>query len=113
MPASPEYLEHLAELLEPLGAVRTKRMFGGAGVFLDGTMFGLIFEDVLYLKADGENRGDFEDRGLRPFTYTKKSRKEPVQLSYFEAPEELLDDTDGLCDWAGKAWQAARRAARK
>ncbi len=112
MPVSPEYLEHLAELLEPLGAVRTKRMFGGAGVFLDGTMFGLIVDDVLYLKADGQTRGDFEDRGLGPFTYTKKSRKEPVKLSYFEAPEELLDDSDAICAWAGKAWEAARRAAR-
>ncbi|NQV82785.1 MAG: TfoX/Sxy family protein [Rhodospirillales bacterium] len=112
MPVSSEYIDHLLQLLEPLGAVRTKRMFGGAGVFLDGTMFGLIVDDVLYLKADDENRSDFEERGLSPFTYTKKTRPEPVQLSYFEAPDDVFDDPGDLCVWAAKAWEAARRTAK-
>jgi len=112
MPVSPEYLDYLLDLLQPLGPVGAKRMFGGAGLFLDGTMFGLIVDDVLYLKADGQTRGAFEARGLGPFTYKKKSRKEPVRLSYFEAPPDVIDDSDGLCAWGRDAWDAARRADR-
>jgi DNA transformation protein len=113
MTINPEYLEHLTEMPEPLGPVRAKRMFGGAGIFLDGVMFGLVVDDGLYLKADDGNRGDFENLGLGPSTYQKKNREEPVQLSNFEAPAESLDDADELCDWARKAWEAARRAAKK
>ncbi len=112
MPISPEYLDYLLDLLGPLGPVRAKRMFGGAGLFLDGTMFGLIIEDVLYLKADGQTQGEFEDRGMGPFTYEKKSRKEPVRLSYFEAPPDVIEESDELCRWGRNAWEAARRAAK-
>ena len=51
MPVSPEHLDYLFDILEPLGPVRAKRMFGGAGLFLDGTMFGLIIDDILYFKG--------------------------------------------------------------
>ncbi len=111
MPVSPEYLDYLLDLLAPLGPVRSKRMFGGAGLFMDGTMFGLIVDDVLYLKADGQTQGDFEDRGMAPFSYQKKSRKEPVRLSYFEAPPDVIEDSDDLCAWGRGAWEAARRAS--
>ena len=77
MPVSPEYLDYLLDLLAPLGPVQAKRMFGGAGLFLDGTMFGLIVDDVLYLKADGQTRGAFEARSLGPFTYRKKAARNP------------------------------------
>ena len=113
MPISPEYLDYLLDLLEPLGPVRAKRMFGGAGLFLDGTMFGLIIDDVLYLKADEQTQGEFEARGMGPFTYEKKSRTESVRLSYFEAPPDVIEESDGLCAWSRNAWEAARRAAGK
>lgn len=112
MPVSPEYLDYLLDLLAPLGPVGAKRMFGGAGLFLEGVMFALVVDDVLYLKADEQTRGAFEDRGLGPFTYTKKSRKEPVRLSYFEAPPDVIEDSDGLCAWGRDAWEAAKRTAR-
>ncbi|MCH7865714.1 MAG: TfoX/Sxy family protein [Proteobacteria bacterium] len=112
MPVSTEFLEFLVDQLGPLGPIRSKRMFGGAGLFMDGTMFGLVVDDGLYLKADDENRPDFEAQGLGPFTYEKKNRKEPVKLSYFEAPPGLADNQDDLCDWGRKAWEAARRAAK-
>ena len=112
MAVSPEYLDYLLDMLGPLGPVRAKRMFGGAGLFLDGTMFGLIIEDVLYLKADEQTQGEFEARGMGPFTYKKKSRAEPVRLSYFEAPPDVIEESDGLCAWGRNAWEAARRAAK-
>ena len=113
MPVSPQYLDYLLDMLATMGAVQSKRMFGGAGLFKDATMFGLIVDDVLYLKADGQTQGNFEDRGMGPFSYKKKSRKEPVRLSYFETPPDVIEESDDLRAWSRNAWEAARRAAAK
>ncbi len=109
MPASSGFYAHLVDLMESFGPVTVRRMFGGAGVFREGLMFGLIADDTLYLKADQHNRGDFEARGLDPFTYRAKSRT--TALSYYQAPPEVMEDPQALAAWADKAYQAALRAA--
>ncbi len=111
MTMSPEFRDHLLDLLASLGPVAPRRMFGGSGLFLDGTMFGLIFNDVLYLKADAVNQPDFVDLGMDPFVYERKGK--PIALSYWQAPSEILDDGESLSEWAGKAWEAARRTPKK
>ncbi len=108
MPLNPEFRDHLLDLLAPLGAVTVRAMFGGGGVYLDGTMFGLVADDVLYLKVDDANRGDFEAAGSGPFVYQGKTR--PVAMSYYQVPAEIMDDGETLCRWARRAWEAARRA---
>ena len=110
MTMSPDFRDYLLDQLAPLGGVEAKRMFGGGGLYLDGAMFGLVADDVLYLKADDGNRADFEDRGMVPFTYTNKARKKPVQMSYYETPDDVLEDPEALSAWAGRAWEAARRS---
>ncbi|MBD2858186.1 TfoX/Sxy family protein [Spongiibacter sp. KMU-158] len=85
-------------------------MFGGYGLFLDGLMFALVIEDTLYLKADEHSRVDFEDRDLPPFTYGRQGKQ--IALSYFQAPEEALDDSQMLADWANRAFAAALQARR-
>jgi hypothetical protein len=44
--------EGLAELFAEFGPVSVRRMFGGAGIWADSTMFALIVDDIIYLKAD-------------------------------------------------------------
>ncbi|MBL4693369.1 MAG: TfoX/Sxy family protein, partial [Magnetovibrio sp.] len=38
MAVSAEFQGYVVELLEPIGPVQAKRMFGGAGLYLDGTI---------------------------------------------------------------------------
>ena len=109
MTMSPNFRDYLVHQLEPFGLVAAKRMFGG-GLFRDGTMFALIADDVLYLKADEQNQADLEDRGMGPFFYEKKDRKEPVKMSYWEVPPDVLEDPGELCQSAVRAWEAARRS---
>ncbi len=97
------------EILAPLGPVVIKRMFGGGGVFLDGLMFGLVADGVLYFKADEESRQAFEDEGMKPFSYEKKTGQTTV-MSYWQLPDRLLDEPDELVTWAKGAFAAARRA---
>ena len=110
MTMSPGFRDYLLDQLEPFGPVAAKRMFGGGGLYLDGAMFGLIADDVLYLKADDGNRAGFEDAGMAPFAYEKKTRKEPVKLSFWECPPDVLENPEALSAWAGRAWEAARRS---
>ena len=79
-----EFVDHLAELFGEFGPVTIRRMFGGHGVFRDGLMFGLVFDDTFYLKVDEHNRAMFETEGLPAFEYTRKRKRIP--LSYYPRP---------------------------
>ncbi|MDH3725633.1 MAG: TfoX/Sxy family protein, partial [Thermoleophilia bacterium] len=70
---SREFAEHVVDLLQAMGPVDARSMFGGYGIFLDGLMFGLIADEVLYLKVDEENRPEFEELGLGAFVYEGKN----------------------------------------
>ncbi|MDP6650671.1 MAG: TfoX/Sxy family protein [Gammaproteobacteria bacterium] len=106
-----EFAAYVVDLSQAIGPVYSKRMFGGFGIFLDGMMFGLIAENILYLKVDDEIRADFEELGLQPFTYDKQGRQ--MRLSYYQAPEEALENMDIMLEWGNKGFAAALRASVK
>ena len=103
--ADPEYIK---ELFAAFGPVSVRRMFGGAGIFADGLMIGLISADEIYLKADGQTAPSFQAEGLKPFTYGAKRKR--VVMSYWRMPERLFDDPDELAQWARAALGAAQRS---
>ena len=103
-----EFIIYLLELFEPMGAVEAKAMFGGFGIYRKGIMFGLVAKDCLYLKTDDENRQDYESKALPPFTYDRKGKK--LSMSYYQAPPEVMDSSEELCQWGERAYQAALRA---
>ena len=105
MAVSSEFRDYLEEHLSGLGPVRFKRMFGGAGLYLHDVIFGLIIEDVLYLKTDAATRPLFQAAGSRPFEYEKKSGK-VVGVRYWSLPETALDDPDEAVEWARRALAA-------
>ena len=100
--------EDIQELFSAFGLVTVRRMFGGAGIYADGTMFGLLADGVIYLKADERNAPAFERESLPPFTYATKDGKRGV-MSYRRMPERLYDDPDELATWARDALAAAQR----
>jgi DNA transformation protein len=110
MAISPDFQAFLQDQLGLFGPIAIRRMFGGAGIFRDGLMFGLVVDETLYLKVDDTNRGDFERAGMGPFTYLRKSK--PASLGYFEVPADVLEDPHEMRDWAEKAFAVARTAAR-
>ena len=101
--------DYIIELFTAFGPVAVRRMFGGAGIFADGLMIGLVADGVVYLKADQHSRSAFEAEGLRPFTYGKTVSR--VVMSYWRMPARLYDDPDELARWATEAQAAARRGA--
>ena len=108
MKTSNEFATHAAELLATVGLVVVRRMFGGYGLYCGGTMFALIANDVLYLKVDEVNRGEFERAGATPFVYEAKGRR--MVMSYLSAPAQALESPDLAAQWARSAYAAALRA---
>ena len=112
MVASDSFAEFLREQLAPLGRVSMRRMFGKTGVFCDGVMFGVVADNMLYLRVDDHNRTAFKEaQSSPPLNYAKKGTI--IDLSFWRAPERLLDEPDELVDWARLALAAARRVAAK
>jgi DNA transformation protein len=109
MAIDPSFRDAVTFRLSPMGPVVARGMFGGAGIFLDGLMFGLIVGDALYLKADGETELAFEEAGSEPFTYLRAGA--PATLGYWRVPEEVWDDGAALLRWSGDALGVAKRAA--
>lgn len=105
-----DFVPYLHEVFRAFGTISTKRMFGGHGVYHDGLMFGLVADDVLYLKADDESRQAFAERGLEPFEYVKNGK--PMKMSYCMAPEEIYEDENAAREWAALAFAAAMRGKK-
>ena len=110
MSVSAEFIEFLLESLAPVGSLSARRMFGGAGLYADGVMFGLIADDAVYLKANDETAKAYQAEGLEPFTYRGKSK--PVRMSYWRAPERLFDDPEEFVAWAEIALDVARAGVK-
>jgi len=101
--------ERIAEMFAAFGAIDVRRMFGGVGIYADGTMFALGYDDSVYLKADDLTREAFEREGQGPFTYDTRTGRHAL-TSYWRIPDRLHDDPDELARWAAAALAAARRA---
>jgi DNA transformation protein and related proteins len=100
-----EFVDYIIELMQSLGAIYAKAMFGGYGIFLNKLMFALVAEGTLYLKADKESEKDYINLGLGAFTYYKKEKK--FKMSYYQVPEEALEDAEKMNYWASKAYAVA------
>jgi len=86
-------------------------MFGGAGVWADGTMFGLIVDDLIYLQADEAIIGDLAREQMRPFVDAPPKSGSRSLQSYWRMPDRLYDDPEAPADWARRPLAAAQRAA--
>lgn len=105
-----EFVDWVVELLQSIGPVGPRRMFGGTGLFMDGLMFAIVMDGVLYLKTDERTRDDFAALDLQPFTYLRQGKT--CSLSYYQAPEEVLESVETMRDWANRAYGVALRARR-
>lgn len=106
-----EYVSYVVELMQVIGPVQARPMFGGFGVFLDKIMFALIADSILYLKVNPESKQVFEHRNLEAFRYFKKDK--PYTMAYFQAPEEVFENSEDMALWANQAHAVALMAKSK
>jgi len=103
MAVSEEYLQFVLDQLAELNGASARRMFGGAGIYLRGIMFGLVADDRAYLRVDDSNRKSFVDAGSGPFRPYGRAAAMP----YYEVPVEVIEDPGEFCAWAERALAAA------
>jgi DNA transformation protein len=111
MGVSRDFAAYVQELFAPLGVIRVKQMFGGAGVYADDLMFALIHDDALYLRVDAEIEARFREAGSQPFIYKTKDGAE-MSLGYWRAPDEVLESPEEAEPWARLSIEAALRKQR-
>jgi len=111
--------DDIRELFGAFGSVEVRRLFGGAGVYADDTMFALVHDGVIFLKVDEQSAPAFDREGLEPFSYARGGERASL-TSYRRMPDRLYDDPDELVVWArtalaaaGRKGSAKRRAATK
>ena len=92
----------VAFLIDQLGdpSVEAKRMFGGHGIYRDGGMFALVYDDVVYLKFTND---EAEASGRPPFS----PRPGQTFPTFREISAEELEDAATLRELARNAQQAA------
>lgn len=81
------FADELAESWQPIGNLTSKRMFGGVGIFVDGSMFALIDSDRrLHLKVGDLNAATLESVGGSLHG----------RMPYRSIPDEVLADGERL-----------------
>jgi DNA transformation protein and related proteins len=109
MPVSEGYLTYVLDQLRPIvPGIRVRRMFGGVGLYATDLFFAVIDDDVLYLKVDDATRGEYEARGMPPFSPIEGH----ASMNYSQLPEEILEERDELHRWTSRSLDVARSAKR-
>lgn len=97
MPLNEEFKEFVTGQLEGMEGVTFKKMFGGAGIFHDGRMFGLLHRSQMFLKVNDSNRKEYEEAGSGQF---QPFPNKPMKMPYYEVPPEILEDREKLGEWS-------------
>jgi DNA transformation protein len=85
-------------------------MFGGAGLYFDEFFFGLIADDILYLRVDDANRPDYSRRGMAQFRpYADRPH---LSMNYYETPADVLENAGELVAWARRSVEVAMKAPK-
>jgi DNA transformation protein len=97
MAVSSDFLNFVLDQFSSWGGVTARKMFGGAGLYRDGKMFGLIANDVAYLKVDDSNREQYVRAGSKQF---KPYANKATLMPYYEIPPNVLEQPDLIVEWA-------------
>lgn len=97
MAVSNDFIEYILDQFSEWDDIDARRMFGGVGLFRDGKMFGLLADNVAYLKVDETNKDKFIEAGSTPFHPFQDQSK---SMSYFEIPPDIMESREKLIAWA-------------
>ena len=104
MALNEDFKNFVLDQLQGIGDFETKRMLGGVALLHQGTAFAKIKHDKVWLKVNDSNRSDFDNLGMKQYTYGKDNSR---KLNFYETPVEIIEDRDKLKDWAKKSVEIA------
>jgi len=101
----------IEEMFAALGRVTIRRMFGGKGIYFQGTIIAVAFQGDILLKADDVSAPAFEAAGAVRWAYDGKQGK-AVNMPYWSIPAEAFDDSDVMAQWVRLAHEAGLRSGK-
>jgi DNA transformation protein len=87
--------------LSEVGDVVARPMFGGAGFYLRGSFFAILYKQHFYMRVSDETIGEFKKRRMKPFE--PFAGKRGTSHKYYEVPPEILESPPDLAAWVRKA----------
>jgi DNA transformation protein len=93
------YRDFVLDQLRSLEGVSCRAMFGGYGLYLGADFFGILYDGRLYFNTDETTREEYRVRRMGPFAPGGGQ----VLKSYYEVPEEIVEDDEELAIWAREA----------
>ena len=103
MAVSDEEIAHALELFDDVGPLTTRKMFGGLGIYCEGTIFAIIMSDgAIRLKGAGDMITEFEALGMEPWIYQRPGQKQS-SMPYWTIPDSAHDDPEEASSLARKA----------
>jgi|SaaInlStandDraft_5_1057022.scaffolds.fasta_scaffold22111_3 DNA transformation protein len=109
----PEFLNYfLMDCLEWDNSFSKKAMFSWYAIYKNKKVFCLYLNDVIYFKVWENNMEDYKKCNSRAFSYPKKDWKIGV-LSYYELPENILENREELNKWIGKSLSVVNKIKAK
>ncbi|WGW01490.1 TfoX/Sxy family DNA transformation protein [Vibrio sp. YMD68] len=100
-------LKDSMRLFEQLGRVKSRSMFGGFGIFVEDTMFALVVNDKLHIRADSIAVKKFKQQGYMPYVY--KKRGHPVVTKYYALPDDWMSDSAATLAEAKSSLEIAKK----
>lgn len=101
----------LNDLFEGISGISGRNMFGAFAFFKDGKMFGMVVDGKLYFKAGVDNNEDFINAGSKQFAY-KSNKGKMIAMSYWEVPEDILENKVEIEIWVQKAICESQRSKK-
>jgi DNA transformation protein len=90
MRSSSAFRDFALDQLSGVPGVTARAMFGGIGLYAGDVFFGIIANDVLYLKVNDSNRSEYEAAGSRAF---RPFADRAMVMPYYEAPVGVLESS--------------------
>ena len=90
------FKDFVLDQLTDLRDLTCRAMFGGYGLSVRKTFFGIIHKDRLYFKVTPATVADYKKQGMKPFRVTS----EMTLRTYYEVPPDILEDSERLAQWA-------------
>ncbi len=106
MAVSNDFTQFVLDQLSGWGNVYINRMFGCVALYQYNLAFGMIANDVVYLKVDDTNRAKFIESGsvqLKPF------KNNATVLSFYSIPADIFEDTDEFIRWAKESLEIQKK----
>ena len=99
------FKDYVLDQLQYLENVEARRMFGGYGLYRDEKFFGIIHKGKLYFKVDEATVREYRRRKMKPF----RPNARQTLKSYYQVPQDAVEDMDMLCEWAVQAVECERK----